>query len=154
MYSLTKMNRRRAGFTLIEIMVVVIVLGILAAIIIPNFAGKTDEARVVKAKTDLSDLTAVLEAFRLDLRRYPTEEEGLKVLRVAPKGDDGKLWKGPYLTRAMPKDPWGNAYKYYCPAPTSSDPYGIECLGSDGKPGGTGLAADIQSWSSDEKKQR
>jgi len=145
-------NRR--AFTLIEIMVVVIVLSILAAVIIPNFAGKPEEARVSKAKADISTLSTLLEHYRLDMGRYPSEEEGLEVLRVAPTGNDAQRWKGPYATKDLPKDPWGNPYKYYAPCPNGVDGYGIECLGRDGQPGGEGFDADLNSWTNNEEVKK
>ncbi len=141
----------RRGFTLIEIMVVVIVLGVLAAIVIPNLIGRTDDARVTKAQSDISALASQIEMFRLDMRRYPTEEEGLTVLRKEPTGEDAKLWKGPYAKKDIPNDPWGQPYKYYSPAPNEEeDEYGIESLGSDGQPGGKGHAQDLNSWTNNE----
>jgi general secretion pathway protein G len=145
--------RKRRGFTLIEIMVVVIVLAILAAVIIPNFASKPEEARVSKAKGDISTLETLLEQFRLNLGRYPAEEEGLAVLRVPPQSSDADRWKGPYATKDIPKDPWGHDYHYYSPCPNGIDGYGIESFGRDNQPGGQEFDADIQSWSTPEEKQ-
>ncbi len=139
-------RRRSGGFTLIEIMVVVIVLGILAAVIIPNFTGRTDEARVAKARADISELATVLEQFRLDMRRYPTEIEGLEVLRTPPSAEDAELWKGPYIRKPVPLDPWGDPYRYSSPAPNGLDEYGIESFGADKQPGGEGYAMDINTW--------
>lgn len=145
--------RARRGFTLIEIMVVVIVLGVLAAIVIPNIIGRTDDSRVAKANSDLASFSTLLEQFRLDMRRYPTEEEGLQALRVKPDSEDGELWKGPYSVKDLPKDPWNHDYKYYSPCPNEIDEYGIECLGADGQPGGTGYNADIRSWKEEGEDQ-
>jgi len=138
---------------LIEIMVVVIVLGVLAAVVIPNLIGRTDEAKVAKARSDISEVSTLLEHYRLDMRRYPTEEEGLDVLRNAPSSDDSNLWKGPYTRKPVPNDPWGRPYKYYSPCPNGVDEYGVESLGSDGEPGGTGYAEDINSWTNYGEKQ-
>ena len=138
---------RRGGFTLVEIMVVVIVLGILAAVVIPNLTGRTDDARVAKARSDVSELATVLEQFRLDMRRYPSQIEGLGVLRSPPNSEDGGLWKGPYVRKPVPRDPWGNEYRYSSPAPNGIDEYGIESFGSDGQAGGSGYATDINTWS-------
>lgn len=149
-----RIHQTRRGFTLIEIMVVVIVLGILAAVIIPNFAGRTDEARLSKAKSDISDLCSMIEAFHLDMRRYPTEDEGLQVMRTPPSGSDANLWKGPYATRDIPKDPWGNAYRYFAPCPNGIDGFGVETMGRDGQTGGSGLDADINSWTDSEDKDK
>lgn len=140
-------NRRaRRAFTLIEIMVVVIVLGILAAVVIPNLAGRTDEARVAKARSDIETLSLLIQSFRLDMRRYPTEEEGLAVLREEPTGEDAELWKGPYTNKPIPKDPWGNEYIYTSPAENGIDEWGIESYGADGEPGGEGFDRDINTW--------
>lgn len=141
---------RQRGFTLIEIMVVVIVLGILAAIIIPNFASKPEEARVAKAKTDISSLCTLLEQYRLDMGKYPTEEEGLDVLRSRPSSSEASRWKGPYSTKSIPDDPWGHPYRYYNPCPNNIDGYGIESYGADGQAGGKGV---IQSWESESKSK-
>lgn len=150
-----KSARSSRAFTLVEIMVVVIVLGILAAIVIPNITGRTDDARVAKAQADISQFNMLIENYRLDMRRYPDESEGLDVLRNPPESDDANLWKGPYTKKAIPKDPWGNPYVYYCPAPNGIDAFGIESLGADGQTGGEGFARDINSWSNyDEKEEQ
>lgn len=147
-------KHRRSGFTLIEIMVVVIVLGVLAALVIPNLVGKTDEARVSKAQSDISGMVTMLEAFRLDMRRYPTEEEGLTVLREPPSSEDANLWKGPYTKKPVPADPWGKPYVYSSPAPDEQSEFGIESLGADGQPGGEGANKDINSWSNYDEPQQ
>lgn len=144
--------RKKRGFTLVEIMVVVIVLGVLAALVIPNLIGKTDEARVSSAKSDVSGMTTMIEAFRLDMRRYPTEEEGLGVLREPPSSEDANLWKGPYSKKPISNDPWGHPYLYHSPAPDGVSEMGIESLGADGQPGGEGYAKDINSWSNYDDK--
>lgn len=150
-----KSGRESRGFTLIEIMVVVIVLGVLAAIVIPNLVGKTDDARVSRAQADISSVVTMIEAFKLDMRRYPDEEEGLAVLREPPDSDDANLWKGPYAKKPIPNDPWGRPYNYYNPAPDDVGEFGVESTGSDGQPGGEGYAKDINSWSNyDEKEEQ
>lgn len=148
-----QIRRARRGFTLIEIMVVVIVLGILAAVVIPNFVGQTDEARVAKARSDITTLSTTIEQFRLHMRRYPYQDEGLDVLRTPPNSEDANNWKGPYLTKNVPKDPWGNPYIYSEPAANGIDPYGITSYGSDGAPGGEGIDQDINSWEDYEETQ-
>lgn len=148
-------RRASRGFTLIEIMVVVIVLGILAAVVIPNLVGKTDDARVSRAQADISSIVTMIEAFKLDMRRYPDEEEGLDVLRNPPHSDDANLWKGPYAKKPIPNDPWGRPYLYHQPAPDDVSEYGVESLGADGQPGGDGYAKDVTSWSNyDEKEEQ
>jgi general secretion pathway protein G len=131
---------RRRGFTLIELLVVILILAILAALIVPRVVGKTSDAKIAAAKTDLSTLSSALANFRLDCDRYPTTEEGLNALRVAPSGVTN--WKGPYLEKDVPNDPWQNPYQYQAPGPNGSG-YQIESYGSDGAQGGEGDAADI-----------
>jgi general secretion pathway protein G len=148
-------NSRLANraFTLIEIMVVVIVIAILAAFILPNIAGTPEKARAAKAQGDIADFSTLLEAFKLDLGRYPTQDEGLQALRTPPQSSEADRWKGPYLKKEIPKDPWGNPYVYTVPCPNGIDDYGIESLGRDGQPGGEGFDADINSWASHEEKK-
>jgi general secretion pathway protein G len=105
--------RKTSAFTLIEIMVVVVILGILAAAIIPQFIGTTEDAKVSTAKANLVELENALERFNLNMDRYPTSEEGLKALTEAPPGDEEK-WRGPYIKLLRP-DPWGNPYQYRVP---------------------------------------
>ena len=140
------LNRSRRAFTLIEMLVVILILSILAALIIPRLIGRTDQAKVAKAKSDIASLTSLLEAYRLDNGKYPTTEEGLDVLRTKPS--DAPNWKGPYTEKPIPLDPWGNPYVYQSPGPNGED-FFIESYGSDGQPGGTGNAADITSEDSD-----
>jgi len=138
-------NRTR-GFTLVEIMVVIIVLTILAAAIIPNLTGRTDDARVARARSDVANLEMALEQFKLDMLRYPTTEESLAVLRELPQSDDSMRWKGPYLRKPVPLDPWGNPYSYTSPGLNNPDSYDLLSFGSDGQEGGEGYARDITSW--------
>jgi general secretion pathway protein G len=139
-------NRRR-GFTLMEIMVVVVVLGILAAVVLPNVMGQDDKARLAAAKTDIANFVTAVNMFKFDMKRFPYQEEGLSVLRTAPQGEDSNLWKGPYLQKAIPLDPWGSEYIYSTPAPDGSR-FGIESYGADKMPGGTiaEFTKDINSW--------
>ena len=104
---------RTAAFTLIEIMVVVVILGILAATIIPQFMGTTQDAKISAAKSQVAELESALERFNLHMDRYPTTEEGLQVLVTAPAGDEQK-WRGPYVKK-LRVDPWGNPFQYACP---------------------------------------
>lgn len=132
------------GFTLIEIMVVVVILGILAATIIPQFIGTTHEAKVGTAKANIAELESDLERFHIHLDRYPTSDEGLKVLVEAPTGED-KKWRGPYIKMLRP-DPWGNPYQYRYPGvhhPTSFD---LWSRGADSADGGEQEGADIGNW--------
>lgn len=131
----------RRGFTLIELLVVILIIAILAALIVPKVIGKTDDAKVAAAKADLSTLANALQNFRIDCDRYPTTAEGLQALRTPPSGATG--WKGPYITKDIPADPWKNAYNYEFPGPDGSDSFLLESYGADGAPGGDGTAADI-----------
>ena len=148
-----KSRNRKRGFTLVEIMVVIIVLTILAAAIIPNLTGRTDDARVARARSDVANLETTLEQFRLDVLRYPTTEEGLVVLREPPQSDDAVRWKGPYLKKPVPLDPWSNLYVYISPGVVNPDSYDLLCYGADGQEGGEGFARDITSWSNYDSPQ-
>jgi general secretion pathway protein G len=136
-----QMVERRRGFTLIELMVVILILAILAALIVPRVVGRTSEAKVAKAQSDLATLSGLIQQFRLDTGRYPTTEEGLQALRVPPA--DVRGWKGPYTTKEIPDDPWGNPYVYEYPGTSGTESYILISLGSDGQEGGEGEAADI-----------
>jgi general secretion pathway protein G len=139
-----KPNRKNAAFTLIEIMVVVIILGILAATIIPQFVGTTHDAKVGAAKSSIAQLESALERFNVQLDRYPTTEEGLKALVEVPTGEEGK-WRGPYIKLLRP-DPWGNPYQYKNPGTHNTSGYDLWSRGADGVDGGEGDGADIGNW--------
>ena len=134
----------RRGFTLIEVMVVVIVLGILAATIIPQFAGRTHDAKVSRAKTDIATLESQLEQLFLTMDRYPTTEEGLEAL-VTPPPDAGRKWRGPYVMQLRP-DPWENPYQYRSPGQYGSKTYDLWSNGADGQPGGEEYDEDVTNW--------
>jgi general secretion pathway protein G len=138
------LQKRLAGFTLLEIMVVVIIIGVLAATIIPQFMGTTQEAKVSAAKADVSQLENALERFNLHMDRYPTIDEGLKVLVEAPASED-KKWRGPYIKLLRP-DPWGNPYQYRAPGMHHSTTFDVWSRGADGQDGGEGPNADIGNW--------
>ena len=141
----TQLRQLRSGaFTLIEIMVVVVILGILAATIIPQFIGTTQDAKVSAAKSTIAELESALERFNLHLDRYPTAEEGLKVLTEAPSGDE-KKWRGPYIKMLRP-DPWGNPYQYRAPGIHHTSSFDLWSRGAGGADGGEGDAADIGNW--------
>jgi general secretion pathway protein G len=123
------MNKRNRAFTLIELMVVILILAILAALIVPNVLGRTGQAKYAKAKSDLAELSGAIDQFRLDCDRYPTTQEGLDALRNPPSGAQG--YKGPYLKSAIPMDPWGNQYEYECPGP-SGQGYQVKSAGQVG----------------------
>jgi general secretion pathway protein G len=131
-------SKRRKAFTLIELMVVILILAILAALIVPKVMGRQGQAKIAAAKSDEATLASCLHQFRLDCDRYPTTEEGLSALITAPSGLENKA-KEPYLTKSeVPNDPWGHPYVYTSPgASGSSDSFTITSYGADGAPGGT-----------------
>jgi general secretion pathway protein G len=133
------------GFTLIEIMVVVVIMGILAALIVPKLMGRTDDARIIAARQDIATIMQALKLYKLDNQRYPTTEQGLQALVVKPTaGPAADGWKtGGYLDK-LPKDPWGNPYQYLYPGVKGE--LDVFSLGADGQPGGVGNDADIGSW--------
>ncbi len=135
-------RKGEAGFTLLELLVVVIILGLLASLVAPKFFGKLGMSRQKTAKAQIELLGSALDEFRLDNGRYPTTEEGLEALRTKP--GDLPNWAGPYLPKPVPKDPWGRPYVYKSPG--EHGPYDLYSLGRDGQPGGEGEDADITSW--------
>ena len=130
------------GFTLIEIMIVVIIIGLLAALVAPRLFGKLTTAKQKSAKAQIELFGTALDAFRLDTGRYPTTEEGLKALREKPSGDES--WNGPYLPKEVPVDPWGKPYIYK--APGEHGEYDLYSYGLDGTEGGEGENQDVVSW--------
>jgi len=138
-------GKREEGFTLIELMVVLAILAILATAILPNIVGKRERAAQTKAQTDIAMIESLLDQFYLDMGRYPTSEEGLRILYFAPEEETEK-WKGPYPKKPIPNDPWGNPYIYECPGTHTSQPYEVASFGKDGEEGGEGDDADIVSW--------
>ncbi len=139
---------RSQGFTLIEIMVVVVILAILAAAVVPRIMDRPDEARVTKAKQDIRVLESALELYRLDNFNYPSTQQGLEALVQKPSGDPpAPNWKRGGYIKAMPKDPWGNEYQFLNPGVKSE--IDIFSYGSDGRPGGSETAADIGNWTED-----
>jgi general secretion pathway protein G len=137
----------RLGFTLIEILVVITVIGLLAALVGPRILGRVSEAKSATAKAQVELLSVALDNYRLDNGSYPTTEQGLAALQEKPTRDPAPLnWRGPYLKRSIPADPWGRPYLYRSPG--EHDPGGndLSSLGKDGQPGGEGEDADITSW--------
>ncbi|WBQ13408.1 type II secretion system major pseudopilin GspG [Hyphomonadaceae bacterium BL14] len=137
---------REAGFTLVEIMVVVVIIGLLATVVVLNVLPSQDRARIEKARADIGRIEQAIEMFRLDMGRYPTTDEGLEVLVTAP-GDPrlaARYPDGGYINR-LPEDPWGGAYEYLFPGENGR--YDIWTLGADGRPGGEDANADIGNWS-------
>lgn len=133
------------GFTLIEIMVVVVIMGILAALVVPKLMGRTDDARIQAARQDIGTLMQALKLYKLDNQRYPTTEQGLQALVVKPtSGPAANGWKsGGYIDK-LPKDPWQYPYQYLSPGIHGE--VDIFSYGADGQPGGEGNDADIGSW--------
>ena len=131
------------GFTLLEMLVVLVIIGLLASLVGPKLFTKVDSSKVTTAQTQVKMLKGALETLRLDLGRFPTESEGLALLNAVPA--DEKLrarWRGPYLDEALPPDPWGNPYQYSVPG-ANSQPFALYSLGADGKRGGEGFDADV-----------
>ncbi len=138
------MPYQHRGFTLIEIMVVVIIIGILAAIVAPNVIGRVDDAQITKAKAEIANIENAMKFYRLDNFAYPSSEQGIEALVTKPADPNVKNWKpGGYLER-VPNDPWGNAYLYLNPG--NQGEIDIYTLGRDGRPGGEGVDADIGNW--------
>ena len=136
------------GFTLIEIMVVVVILGILAAVVVPRIMDRPDDARIVKAKQDVRALESALKLYKLDNFVYPSTQQGLEALVAPPTGEPlAKNWKKDGYLSKMPNDPWGNPYQYLSPGVKSE--IDIFSLGSDNRPGGEGAAGDIGNWNLD-----
>ncbi len=131
------------GFTLIELMVVLVIIGVLAALIVPNVLDRTDDARATAARTDVANIMQALKLYKLDNQRFPTAEQGLQSLIVKPAANPvPPNWK-PYLEK-LPNDPWGRAYQYLNPGVKAE--VDVMSLGADGQPGGEGKDADIGSW--------
>jgi len=138
-------QKTQKGFTLIEIMVVIVIIGVLATLIIPRLMSRPDEARVIAARQDVATIVSALKLYRLDIGRYPTSEQGLKALIAKPSEEPIPTnWKmGGYLDR-LPNDPWGKPYQYLSPGLTGE--MDVFSFGADGKLGGVELDTDIGNW--------
>lgn len=137
--------RSRRGFTLVEIMLVVIIIGVLAAMVIPRFAGRTEQAKIARVKSDLAAIGLALDLYELDLGQYPKSLAEL-VAKDAPSGlseEMRKQWNGPYLKKGLPKDPWGRDYQFTVESQHQQD-YDLSSLGKDGQPG----KDDVSNWQS------
>jgi len=135
-------SRRCRGFTLLELLVVMVIIGLLAGYVGPKFFGQIGKSEVKAAKAQIDALQKSLDQYRIDLGHYPSTEQGLQALVVKPA--DEPRWAGPYLSKAVPKDPWHNEYQYR--APGEHGEYDLLSFGRDGRPGGEGEDADLVSW--------
>ncbi|SRR5690554_5586932 len=135
-------QRNQRGFTLIEIMVVMVILGLLVAVVAPNIMGRSDQAKVTIAKTQMSNIANALDLYRLDNSHYPSTQQGLEALVNRPTGSpEPRNWNPDGYLKSVPEDPWGRPYEYQSPG--SQGAYDLYSLGSDGQEGGEGDAADI-----------
>jgi general secretion pathway protein G len=137
-------RRREEGFTLVELMVVIVIVGLLATIVAINVIPAGDKGRVVKAKADIAQIEGGLEQFRLQFSRYPSTTEGLAALTTAPSGIDAAQYQRGGYIKKLPQDPWGRPYQYSSPG--THGEADVWSLGADGKDGGEGVDADVASW--------
>jgi len=139
-----KINKE-SGFTLVEMLVVLVIIGLIAGLVGPRVLNYVNEARIKTTKIEIENISSAIDLFSIDVGRYPTSNEGLEALIKQPSGVD--VWNGPYLKVKggnLPKDPWNHDYIYRCPG--EHGPYDLYSFGSDGREGGTGSAADITNW--------
>jgi general secretion pathway protein G len=139
-----RVRSRTSGFTLIEVIVVIVVIAILATLVAPNVFRHVGAAKSATAQSQVEMLGAALDAYRLDVGHYPTTAEGLNALQVTPAG--ATAWRGPYLRKAVPNDPWAKPYVYVSPGQVNPTGYDLVTYGADGRPGGEGDDADVKSW--------
>jgi general secretion pathway protein G len=134
-------KRHDAGFTLIELLLVMVILTALAAVVVPKFTKRSEQARITAALTDVASIEVALDAFEIDTGRYPTSTEGLTSLVEQPS--QVQNWRGPYIKRGVPKDPWGNAYVFVQPGKHNAHGFDLHSFGPDGRDGG---GDDIDNW--------
>jgi general secretion pathway protein G len=137
----SEIRNQRSGFTLIELLLVLVILGVLAAIVVPKFSGRTEQARITAAQSQISTFSTALDAFEVDNGYYPRGKSGLNDLVVAPR--DAQSWRGPYLQKDIPNDPWGNPYIYESPGKNNPSGYDISSMGPDGQ---ANTDDDITNW--------
>jgi len=145
----SKSSRRRtrvAGFTLIEILVVIVVIAILATLVAPNVFQHVGTAKATTAKSQIEMISSALDAYRLDTGAYPNTAQGLQALQELPTVDTPTNWRGPYLRKAVPLDPWGRPYVFVSPGEVNTRGFDLLSYGADGKLGGEGEDADVVSW--------
>lgn len=142
---MSSVPRGSRGFTLIEILVVITVIAILAGLVSPMVFRNVGDAKVTAAKAQIETFGLALDTYRMDNDYYPTTEQGLGALQAIP-APEPRRWRGPYLKKAVPLDPWGNPYRYLNPGTSDSQGYDLWSLGRDGKDGGTGEDQDLTSW--------
>lgn len=143
------LRHRRGGFTLIELLLVLVILGTLAAIVVPKFSGRTEQARITAAQSQIAVFKVALDSFEVDCGFYPKGKNGLQDLVQQPR--DSANWRGPYLQQAIPNDPWGNAYIYECPGKHNDTSYDLMSPGPDGR---TGTDDDISNWQQANQNQK
>ena len=147
MHAQRRIGNPQSGLTLIEILVVIIVLGLLAGLVAPRIIGRVSEARTATARTQIELLSVALDNYRLDNGSYPTTEQGLAALRTRPVSEpQPRNWRGPYLRKEVPNDPWDRPYIYRSPGDVNTGSYDLLTLGRDGQPGGEDEDTDITSW--------
>ena len=137
----TQVRNKQGGFTLIEVMVVIVILGIMAALVVPNLVGRQDQAQVTAARSDIAAIGNALDLYRLDNNAYPSTEQGLEALVEKPSGfPEPRNWRSPYLRKKLPEDPWGNPSQYL----STDQGFELFSYGADGQEGGEGTSADIR----------
>ena len=135
---------RPRGFTLVELLLVLVILAVLAVVVVPKFTGRSQQAKVTAAQTDIANIELALDSFEVDCSRYPTTQEGVQALVERPANLAETVWKGAYLKRGLPNDPWGNPYVYRYPGQHNTGGYDLYSRGPDGQEGG---GDDITNWS-------
>ena len=143
---MTVVTAQRRGFTLIEILVVIVVIAILASLVAPNIFQNVGAAKEATTRSQIEMLGAALDAYRLDNGKYPSTSLGLEALNTKPTDESASNWRGPYLRKAVPLDAWRNPYIYKAPGEANPRGYDLLSYGADGQPGGEGENADIVSW--------